>query len=88
MSSIFALFCCIGFVQFVFLSQVGPRDQTSEVFGPQRERFSIQTYNARYNPGGGSLATYNGGTSNGSKKTSGCLTPGQPRGSQDNIIFE
>ena len=25
----------IGFVQFVFLSQVGPRDQTSEVFGPQ-----------------------------------------------------
>ena len=24
-----------GFVQFVFLSQVGPRDQTSEVFGPQ-----------------------------------------------------
>ena len=26
-------FC--DFVQFVFLSQVGPRDQTSEVFGPQ-----------------------------------------------------
>ena len=28
-------FFFIGFVQFVFLSQVGPRDQTSEGFGAQ-----------------------------------------------------